>query len=35
MSMIMIPSIPKITINSRLGDIVLEPMRMAKYWNTI
>lgn len=26
----MIPSIPKITINSRLGDIVLEPMRMAK-----
>lgn len=30
MSMIMIPSIPKITINSRLGDIILEPMRMAK-----
>ena len=30
MSMIMIPSIPKITINSRLGDIILEPMRMSK-----
>lgn len=26
----MIPSIPKITISSRLGDIILEPMRMAK-----
>lgn len=26
----MIPSIPKITINSRLGDIVLEPVRMGR-----
>lgn len=26
----MIPSTPQITINSRLGDIILEPMRMAR-----